>query len=147
MYIISSIACAAQLKRASFSMLGVNLKHCTLTHFINNSSIHGLITAGVIEFSSMSIQGTETRWVWERKENTTRWGMETGGWETERWKWGGWSAAPMNPEEVHWVHVLQRNAVGDGQLYYRLGDCYARTHKTFSLGLLLLEVNHIVFWQ
>lgn len=25
---------------------------------------------------------------------------------------GGWSSASMNSEEVHWVHVLQWNAVG-----------------------------------
>lgn len=58
----------------------------------------------------------------------------------------------MNSEEVHWVHVVQWNAVGAEELFFfspvdLVPVTHIYTHTNMNLGLLLPKLTFILFGQ
>lgn len=114
-----------QLKKDVFSILVTNLTHCTLTHFIDKSTIHRLRldTFTPIEFSSMSIQGDDNEKGTEIQNTETRWGDGTKG----RWRDGNDGGGRQHPwTQGRFTKFMCRRGMlwGLESFFYRPGRCY-----------------------
>ena len=137
---------ASQMKKALCSMLGTNLTHWTLTHFIDIGISHWLKLNIVIpvEFSSLLIQERVMRRGWREKTHIAGGGWDSRGREMEimgvvfsTHELKGGSLGSCAAEECCW---------GWEAFFVDLVSHYVDTNMNLFFGLLLPKVSHFSVW-